>query len=120
VGEVDEASDGPTVAVRVLLVVSDKGEWEGGSCWRRRDFREGETVTLVGRGGDAWCVWQRAAAFIAGVGGIEHLAVVGTEVVVAETAVFEAVSMHVVAERTKANVGISTRYLAWAELDEFV
>jgi len=58
VGEVDEASDGPTVTVRVLLVVSDKGKWEGGSCWRRRDFREGETVALVGRGGDAWCVRQ--------------------------------------------------------------
>ena len=34
-GEVDEASNGPVVAVRVLLVVSDNGEWEGGSCWRR-------------------------------------------------------------------------------------
>jgi len=33
-GEVDEASDGPMVAVQVLLVVIDKGEWEGGSCWR--------------------------------------------------------------------------------------
>jgi len=55
-------------------------------------------------------------AFIAGVGGIGHLAVVGTEVVMAETAVFEAVSVCVVAEQTKANVGISTRYLAWQNL----
>jgi hypothetical protein len=59
-------------------------------------------------------------AFIASVGGIGHLAVVGAEVVVAETAVFEAVSMCVVAEWTKANVGISTGYLAWEKLDEFV
>jgi len=35
-GEVNEASDGPTVAGQgVLLVVSNKGEWEGGRCWRR-------------------------------------------------------------------------------------
>jgi hypothetical protein len=33
-GEVDEAGDGPVVTVRVLLVVSDNGEWEGGSCCR--------------------------------------------------------------------------------------
>jgi hypothetical protein len=46
-GEVDEASDGPMVAVQVLLVVSDKGEWEGGSCWRRHNFREGDAVMLV-------------------------------------------------------------------------
>jgi len=46
--------------------------------------------------------------------------VIGAEVVVAETAVFEAVSMHVVAEWTEANVGISTRYLAWAKFDKFV
>jgi hypothetical protein len=119
-GKVDEAGDGPVVAVRVLLVVSDNGEWEGGSCWRRHDFCEGDAVTLVRGRGDAWHVRRRAAAFIAGVGGIGHLAVVGTEVVVAETAVFEAVSMRVVAERTKANVGISTRYLARAKLNEFV
>ena len=31
-GEVDEAGDGPMFAVRVLLVISDNGEWEGGSC----------------------------------------------------------------------------------------
>jgi hypothetical protein len=108
------------VAVRVLLIVSDNGEWEGGSCWRQRDLREGETVALVRRGGDAWRVQQRTAAFIAGVGGVRHLAVVGAEVVVAEAAVLKAVSMHVVAEWTEANVGISTRYLAWAKLDEFV
>jgi hypothetical protein len=119
-GEVNEAGDGPVVTVRVLLIISDKGEWEGGSCWRRRDFHEGETIVLVGRGGDAWHVRRRAMAFIAGVGGIGDLAVVGAEVVVAETAVFEAVSMCVVAEQTKANVGISTKYLAWAKLDEFV
>jgi hypothetical protein len=65
-------------------------------------------------------VRQQATAFIAGVGGIGDLAVVGAEVVVAETAVFEAVSMCVVAEQTEVNVGISTKYLAWAKLDEFV
>jgi hypothetical protein len=65
-------------------------------------------------------VRRRAMAFIAGVGGIGHLAVVGAEVVVAETAVSEAVSMCVVAEQTEANVGISTKYLAWVKLDEFV
>jgi hypothetical protein len=59
-------------------------------------------------------------AFIAGVGGVGHLAVVRAEVVVAEAAVLKAVSMCVVVERTKANVGISTGYLAWAKLDEFV
>jgi hypothetical protein len=59
---------------------------------------------------------QRVAAFIA----IGHLSVVGTEVVVAEAAVLEAVSMHVVAEWTEANVGITTGYLAWAKLDELV
>jgi hypothetical protein len=59
-------------------------------------------------------------AFIAGVGGVGHLAVIGAEVVVAETAVFEAVSVRVVAEWTEANVGISTGYLAQAKLDEFV
>ena len=59
-------------------------------------------------------------AFIAGVGGVGHLAVVGTKVVVAEAAVLKAVSVRVVAERTEANVGISTGYLAWAKLDEFV
>jgi hypothetical protein len=46
--------------------------------------------------------------------------VVWAEVVVAETAVFEAVSMRVVVEQTEVNVGISTRYLAWAKLDKFV
>jgi hypothetical protein len=53
-------------------------------------------------------------------GGVGHLAVVRAEVVVAETAVLEAVSVRVVAEWTKADVGISTGYLAWAKLDEFV
>ena len=38
----------------------------------------------------------------------------------AETAVLKAVSVRVVAEQTKVNVGISTGYLAWAKLDEFV
>jgi hypothetical protein len=61
-----------------------------------------------------------AVAFIAGVGGVGHLSVVRAEVVVAETAVFEAVSVCIVAEWTKANVGISTGYLAWAKLNEFV
>jgi hypothetical protein len=59
-------------------------------------------------------------AFIAGAGGVGHLAVVRAEVVVAEIAVLEAVSVRVVAERTEANVGIFTGYLAWAKLDEFV
>ena len=59
-------------------------------------------------------------AFITGVGGVGHLAVVRAEVVVAEVAVFEAVSVRVVAERTEVNVGICTGYLAWAKLDEFV
>ena len=63
---------------------------------------------------------RQAAAFIAGVGGVGHLAVVWAEVVVAETAVLKAVSVHVVAEWTEVNVGISTGYLAWAKLDEFV
>ena len=45
---------------------------------------------------------------------------IGAEVVVAETAVLEAVSVRIVAERTKANVGISTGYLAWAKPNEFV
>jgi len=51
-GEVNEAGNGPVVAVRVLLVVSDNGEWEGGSCWRQRDFCKGDAVTLFRRGGD--------------------------------------------------------------------
>jgi len=55
-GEVDEASDGLMVAVQVLLVVSDNGEWEGGSCWRHCDFREGDAFSLVGGRGDAWRV----------------------------------------------------------------
>ena len=59
-------------------------------------------------------------AFIAGVGGVGHLAVVRAEVVVAEAAVLKAVSVRVVAERTEANVGICTGYLAWAKLDKFV
>jgi hypothetical protein len=59
-------------------------------------------------------------AFIAGVGHVGHLVVVQAEVVVAETAVLEAVSVRVVAEWTEANVGISTGYLAWAKLDKFV
>jgi hypothetical protein len=59
-------------------------------------------------------------AFIAGVGGIGHLAVIRAEVVVAEAAVLEAVSVCVVAEQTEANVGISTGYLSWVKLDEFV
>jgi hypothetical protein len=46
--------------------------------------------------------------------------VVWAEVVVAETAVFEAVSVRVVVEQTKVNVEISTRYLAWVKLDKFV
>jgi hypothetical protein len=119
-GEVDEAGDGPVVAVRVLFVVSDNGEWEGGSCWRQHDFHEGDAVTLFGRGGDALRAWRRAVAFIAGVGGVGHLAVIRAEVVVAEAAVLKAVSVRVVAERTKANVGISTGYLDWAKLNEFV
>ena len=45
---------------------------------------------------------------------------VRAEVVVAEAAVLKAVSVCVVAERTEVNVGISTGYLAWAKLDEFV
>jgi hypothetical protein len=119
-GKVDEAGDGLMVAVRVLLVVSDNGEWEGGSCCRRRDFREGDAIALFRRGGDALCARRRAMAFIAGMGGIGHLVVVWAEVVVAETAVLEAVSMRVVVERTEANVGISTGYLARVKLDEFV
>ena len=59
-------------------------------------------------------------AFIAGVGGIRHLAVVWAEVVVAEAAVLETVSMRVVVEWTEANVGITTGYLAWVKLDKFV
>jgi hypothetical protein len=119
-GKVDRAGDGPMVAVRVLLIVSDNGEWEGGSCWRQHNFCEGDAVTLVRGRGDTWRVRRRAAVFIAGVGGVGHLAVVGAEVVVAETAVLETVSMRVVVERTEANVGISTGYLAWAKLDKFV
>jgi hypothetical protein len=46
--------------------------------------------------------------------------VVQAEVVVTEASVLEAVSMHIVVERTEANVGISTGYLARAKLDEFV
>jgi hypothetical protein len=38
----------------------------------------------------------------------------------AEATVLEAVSMCVVAEQPEVNVGISTGYLAWAKLDEFV
>jgi len=119
-GEVDKAGDGPVVAVQVLLVVSDNGEWEGGSCWRQRDFREGDAVVLFGRGGDTLRAQRRAVAFIAGMGGVGHLAVVQAEVDMAEVAVLEAVSVCVVAEWTKANVGISTGYLAWAKLGEFV
>jgi len=119
-GEVDEAGDGPVVAVRVLLIVSDNGEWEGGSCCRQRNFREGDAVALFGRGGDALHVRRQAVAFIAGVGGVGHLVVVGAEVVVAEVAVLEAVSVRIVVEWTEVNVGISTGYLAWAKLDEFV
>jgi hypothetical protein len=59
-------------------------------------------------------------AFIAGVQGVGHLAVVRAEVVVAEAAVLKAVSVRVVVERTEVNVGISTGYLAWAKLDKFV
>jgi hypothetical protein len=119
-GEVDEAGDGAVVTVRVLLVVSDNGEWEGGSCCRRRDFHEGDAVALFGRGGDALCARQQVVAFITGVGGVGHLAVIRAEVVTAEVAVLEAVSVCIVVEWTKANVGISTGYLAWAKLDEFV
>jgi hypothetical protein len=110
-GEVDEVGNEPAVACQgVLLVVSNKGEWEGGSCWRWQDFHE--AVSLVWGRGDAWRVWRQVAAFISGVGGIRHLAVVWAEVVVAETAVFEAVSMRIVAEWTEANMGIFTGYLA--------
>ena len=119
-GEVDEAGDRSVVAVRVLLVVSDNGEWEGGSCCRRCDFRKGDAVALFGRGGDALRARRRAVAFIAGVGGVGHLVVVWAEVVMAEAAVLKTVSMDVVAEWTEANVGISTGYLAWAKLGEFV
>jgi hypothetical protein len=59
-------------------------------------------------------------AFIADVGGVGHLAVVWAEVVVTEAAVLKAVSVRVVAEWTEANVGISTGYLAWVKLNEFV
>jgi len=111
-GEVDEAGDGSMVAVRVLLVVSDNGEWEGGSFMRRRDFHKGDAIVLFGRGGDALRARRRTMAFIAGVGGVGHLSVVRAEVVMAEIAVLEAVSVCVVAERTEANVGISTGYLA--------
>jgi hypothetical protein len=38
----------------------------------------------------------------------------------AEIAVFEAVSVHVMVEWTKTNMGIFTGYLAWAKFDEFV
>jgi hypothetical protein len=66
-GKVDEAGDGPVVAVRVLLVVSNNGEWEGGSCWRQRDFHKGDAIALFEGRGDALRAWQRTAAFIAGV-----------------------------------------------------
>ena len=66
------------------------------------------------------CVQWQVVAFIAGVGGIGHLVVVWAEIVMAEAAVLEAVSICVVAERTEVNVGISTGYLAWAKLNEFV
>ena len=64
--------------------------------------------------------WQRAVAFIAGVGHVGHLVVIGAEVVVEEAAVLEAVSVCVVAERTEVNVGISTGYLAQVKLNKFV
>ena len=57
---------------------------------------------------------------MASIAGVGHLAVVWTEVVAAEVAVLETVSMRIVAERTEANVGISTGYLAWAKHDKFV
>jgi len=57
--EVNEAGNGPVVTGwGVLLIVSDKGEWEGGSCWRRRDFHKGDAVSLVWGRGDAWRVWR--------------------------------------------------------------
>jgi len=46
--------------------------------------------------------------------------VVWAEVVVAETAVLKAVSVHVVVERTEVNMGICTGYLAQAKLNEFM
>jgi hypothetical protein len=46
--------------------------------------------------------------------------VVWAEVVMAEATVLKAVSMCVVVERPEVNVGISTGYLAWVKLDEFV
>jgi hypothetical protein len=72
-GEVDEAGNGPTVACQgVLLVVSNKGEWEGGRCWRQQGFHKGEAVTLVWRRGDAGGVGQQVVAFIACVGVVQH------------------------------------------------
>ena len=59
-------------------------------------------------------------AFIAGVGGVGHLAVVQAEVVMAEATVLKAVSVRVVVERTEVNVGISTGYLAQVKLNKFV
>ena len=53
-GEVNEAGDGSAVTCQgVLLVVSDKGEGEGGRCWRWRDFHKCETISLVWGRGDA-------------------------------------------------------------------
>ena len=31
----------------VLLIVSDEGEWEGGSCWRRRDLLGGDAFSRL-------------------------------------------------------------------------
>jgi hypothetical protein len=48
----------------------------------------------------------RLAAFITGMRGAGHLAVVGAEVVVAEAAVLKTVSMGIMVEWTEVNVGI--------------
>jgi hypothetical protein len=46
-GEVNEAGNRPIVTgLGVLLIVSNNGEWEGGSCRRCRDLCKG--VSLIG------------------------------------------------------------------------
>jgi hypothetical protein len=95
--KVNEASELGEQAV--LLIVSDKGEWEGGSCWRCRDLLGVDAFLRFWGRRDAGGVWWRLAFFIGGVRAGIHLSVSRAVVILAKALVFEGMRVGGVVER---------------------
>jgi hypothetical protein len=83
----------------ILFIVSDEGEWEGGSCWRRRDLLGGDAFSRFWGRRDAGGVWRCLAFFIGGVRAVRHLSVSRAVAILAKALVFEGGCVGGVVER---------------------